>query len=591
MNEVMNNKLSDIKKLAVMTGTKSIISFCDDVLEYIEHTSGTVTFAGETGSGKSSVINSAAGSDILMSCSSSSHFVVSELQIDQSVCIPEYYQRNSGGSYDKINPCEYTKMLRENQTDKQMHEFKISMMSRYPKLGGIRFFDLFGYDSILSMPQERFSHIIAESDIIAYTVSYRSGFQQNDHQYLKKIYESAGKSCRFILIINRCSGHPSSNDKRVKEITGYVSDILHTVPEVFLICAQKIDDSGELLAQTEEIRDFICSELNSDIRKETVEKICDRYISELFYRCDYEIRHRADIQGKTNPEETESKAVDTAAAIEKYIFDEIVPTYEQLQMTLHTKINADAAEITQKISDEIENSEFINMDQMIPFIEKHMLPFMADEKTCELKYYIEVQLKHLNKKMSNYLSSRITDLDDSISQISESVSEAPVTDYRIKITSMALSRSFSKYVTALGGSGSVIAGAASHTLHSIGEFLSNTFAAETHSALSTALRHIGTSSVNALTGAGVAISELTSVAIEYSTWKFKMKKRVLRTTEEWRLNLSESMTEELEKLKEKNISILKECLNEYLGAYNCDCCRSDELMQQLRQLEEKYDFK
>lgn len=580
MDKSIQNKYNLVNSLVENINDEELKSLSTFLGDRIDNLDSYVMMLGETSCGKSSIINGLMGENNLFVSAAPSTGAITEVEFKDNVSNKEYYAINKNATIEEINKNVFEELTKK--PDEELKRLKLITKSPEYKFSNMRLFDTPGYGSIIKEHEEVLKEFIPNSDIIIYTVNYKIGIQENDYAFLGFLKELIRDDVELILVINRCPESINDSNRRVVEIKKYISDIIHDNIPTFLIKSERCEDENSYpLPKCEELWSYVEGILNSDKRVKILNEVFSQYIGELLQRCEIEIEKRYE-NIKLSQEEKEKikqrsdRFIRNIESIKPNLID---PTFEKLIDSLDIKLKVAQENINNKIDKSIESNSNGKMDETIPFISNHLLPYFTQQEVTEIKRYIEIVLEDLNDRINDYLNTEITqfnkDIDICFSTATELAGKKIGKDIGKRVIDGGLVKYFSKF-GGNGKAGAGVANAASHYLKVIGDMGGKKFSLATHNALKKKLSQIGATSMRAISNASVVIVELLSVIIEYSTWKSKLKKKTHKATDEWYNECLKLMKNDLLELKEENIEILTDIIKEEKNLYNYSDIADDE---------------
>lgn len=580
MNKNIQNKYSLVNSLVENINKEELKSLSTFLGERINNLDSYVIMLGETSCGKSSIINGLMGDNNLFVSAVPSTGAITEVEFKDNVSNKEYYAINKNATIEEINKDIFEELTKK--PDEELKRLKLITKSPKYKFSNMRLFDTPGYGSIIKDHEEVLKEFIPNSDIIIYTVNYKIGIQENDYAFLGFLKELIRDDVELILVINRCPEIINDSNRRVVEIKKYVKDILHDDIATFLIKTETCDDEyGYPLPECEKLWGYVEKNLNSPQRIHMLEDIFSQYIEELLGKCENEIEKRYENiklsqEQKDKIKQRSDKFVKNIETIKSSLIE---PTFEKLINSLDRKMKIAENNINNKMDESIENISNAKMDETIPYISNHLLPYCTQAEVTEIKRNIEIILDDLNNQVNDYLNSEIIQFNKDIEICFSTATELAGKTLGKKVGKRMIDGGLVKYFSKFGGRGKAgagVANAASHYLKVAGDMVGKKFSRATHNALKKKLSQIGATSMRAISNVAVVIIELLSVIIEYSTWKSKLKKKIHKATSEWHDECLNTIKNDLLKLKEENIEILTDIINEEINMYNYSDVIEDE---------------
>ncbi len=516
-----------------------------------------VVLLGETSSGKSTVINGIIRKEVLPISAIPTTGAITEVYFENKDSrMIEYYAINKDATMEVLDEEAFSFLAKS--PDQDISRLRIVVPANSTEMQGLRLFDTPGYGSIINEHEEVLRDFLPNADVIVYVVSYKSGFQQYDYEFLCSLSSMFSEDMPFVLVINRCPKTITSRDRRIKEIKEYVTSILKK-PNMPIIILQLLKFS-EFVDDSEihHLGDEITTIINAPERELLIQKSFRKYISDYVKLIELEF-----CKYSRTAEEVESikKANEQLCRdFDKVIPEIIEPGFKEIENKIPIFIKKSSQRIKMQLINEIETSDTLKMEEMKAYIQIHKLPFLNQQESKELQYNLQVMLLELDQKVRNYLNTALIHYESKITVNSDS-SAFEQTGKKIakgKITELA-SNGLLDYFTQLGGAGKAgagIANAASHGLKQLGDLLGHTFSKGTHNQLKQFLSKIGATSSKIVGPAVAVFVEVIDIGYDYYTWKDKLKDKIYEALDKWQTQANEVIIKDLNELKEENIKTI-----------------------------------
>lgn len=555
------NKLKMLEQLVSMTGNPEIEAMSKFLYERIRHHDSYVVFLGETSSGKSSVINGLLRTPVLPMKANPSTAAITEIELSNNCSEDEFYAINKNATIEKL---DYNLFLQLSEhPDENLNRLKVKKNIGKTSLDNIRIFDTPGYGSIVAEHEEVLKDFLPNSDIVVYTVNYKIGIQDEDYIFLGFLRELIREDVKIYLLVNRCPVGIDSKSSKIKNIVGFVSDILTVDPEVFIIHNIEAEEgNGHPLPHNSNLWSSISKELSSPNRLKSLELAFDKYIEDLYHKC-FKIIESRYLSAKINKEEFETILKiqkESAARIRHAIPTFVVPVFDKIRNGLANKFEDVKKNVTNKIFSEIDSSKKTDMEEMVAYTNAHLLPYTIKTETSEVQRYIDIELDNLNRQVDDYLQKEIVRFNNEITiQIQTNVGAATSSIVAGMVKEVG-KNSLEGYFVAFGGMGGANAGvanAASHLLKKTGDLFGHTFSRSTHNGVKQFLSKIGATSMKAVGVAVAVVTEILFSIYELATWKGKLKGKVSDGLKKWQEETIGIVITDLEKLKEENIGTIR----------------------------------
>ena len=571
MFDDLMNKLDKIEPLLEIVNDSSLTAGAHFLAERIENPNSYVTFLGETSSGKSTLINGLMGKQILPVKASPTTGSITEVELC-SDDKEQFFSIHKNASFEKI---EYDRFIQlAEKTDGSIQRLKVKTHTDSPLLMNMRVFDTPGYGSIVEEHEEILKDFLPNSDVVIYTVSYKIGIQDEDYSFLGFLGELVREDAEIVLVINFCPPNVSQKSRRITEISQYVSDILGRTPKMFCVPFIKVENEEEYpMPAADDLWKYVSEVINSQKHIEQLHEAFDEYITELYNSCDAIIttEYMQSCMSKQAVMEIVTEQKNTACKIRNAIPELIIPTFDSINNRLPELFDRAESNIICSLENTIDASKTGRMDEMITFVNSHYLPYAVKKENAEINNYLELKLSELNNKINDYINKEIMDFSNHISIRLNTYTDATVKNISGKIAARLTTSGLKNLFASFGGAGGAnagIANAASHLLKRIGDLFGKTFSREAHNTLKHFLAKIGATSMKAVGAAVTVIVELILVAIEYSTWKPKLKKKVKEGVSQWKSTVLLEAREQIEALKRENIININQIANDLESVFS-----------------------
>lgn len=559
-SQILLNKIKKIEPLIDYLNDDKLTSLYGFLEERIENTETYVTFLGETSAGKSTIINGLIKEDVLPNSSSPTTGGIVEVSLSSDIEQNEYYVFNKDVTVEEVDKQTWQKLVKK--PDANVGRLKLCIPHKNNNFKHVRIFDTPGYDSIVEEHEEILKEFLPNSDVIVYVVNYKIGIQDNDRIFLNFLKELIRPDVEVVLVINRCPLTTTDKNVRVKEIVKYANGILGGTIKSFIIPITSIENGeNSPLPEAKEFWEYIQFATSTDERLIHLYQAFDSYINELFNMCDTEINNQY-IQHQS----TEDMKADfiklqkeTANKIRKAISLYIEPGFDTLLKAIPAQFEKAKENAAFKIMNEIEFTSTINKDEMIGYTNKYLLPHYLKIESDIVQNYIKSFLTDMNDKVDNYINVCCEEFNNEVTIRLNSHLEQAAKKVGLKIANKTMVNGLLMYFAKYGGAGGSkagIANAASHILKKVGDFFGKTFSRETHNALKHFLAKVGATSVKAVGAAVTVVLEVLMIAIEYATWKPKLRKQVQKGLDEWCKNVNVQVKKDLLELKQSNIETI-----------------------------------
>ncbi|GHV30392.1 hypothetical protein FACS1894167_11170 [Synergistales bacterium] len=532
-----------------------------------------VVLLGETSSGKSTLLNGLMGNNILYTSVKPATGTIVELCLSES-SETAYFVINKNATMEKLSREQFSKLSKS--PDSNIARLRLCTQSDLHGLGSLRLFDTPGYGSLVAEHEEVLSDFLPQSDIVIYTVMYKVGIQESDYSFLDYAQELIGNALAeretdFILVINRTPEGVSSGDRRIKEIVGYVADILHHEPKTFIVNTVLTEENEYPLPKSESLWRYVQSTVSSSKRVNRLAQCLFEYVEGLLDSCESFVLERA-IPLKLAEEERNimKKELKKLKAVQIEIKDELIePTFERLAKLMPSAFSRVRETAYGEICEKIDSDSKLRTEEVTAFINSHLMPFALKNGVDEIKFTIDSELNELDRKIQDKLNTAYADIKSQV-ELHFNTEAAKLVDGALKkMVGRAAEQSLLNYFQQFAGRGGTgIANGAKHLLKKIGDLFGHTFTRETHNNVAKFLSKIGATSAKAVGVAVVVLLEVIFQVKDIMTWQGKLKKAVDTSLGTWEEEMLQVTLDELDKLKEENIRLVDEQIDELVAVFS-----------------------
>jgi len=533
-----------------------------------------VVFLGESCSGKSTIINSIIEKGILPVSSVPSTGTITEVFVDGSSESDSYIVFNRNATMEILDYPVFCELALRPDPDVQ--RLRAVIPSSGLGITGVRIFDTPGYGSLIEEHDEVLMEFLPNCDSVVYTVGYKTGIQESDHEFLRKLKELTRSGIPIYLAINRCPNGATPADRRISEIYRAVTSLLtdQEIP-LFIIHSTPVQQGRFESPVLNELKTRIVCDLNSSDRQQ------DLHFAFLSYLNDLVVLLRADLERQIRNLEMDAEdaqfmrgEMEQLSAQFQHAIDGIIrPGFARIRTNLPKCVSNSRDNMEAEVCNEINKQSAASKDEMIAYTNTHLLPYHARKEAEEIQHYLSVELDSIDQEVNNYLNTAVIEFERDIKlRFSSSTLKAGAGVAKGaagKLLNTGLLKYFSKF-GGNGGAGAGMANAASHALKQVGDLFNHTFKRETHNALKTAMKKIGLTSTKAISVAVSGVLEIATIAFEYGTWKPTLISKVKKGLKSWESETLDLVQEDMDKLEAENIDSISAIAKTYADAFAVD---------------------
>ena len=582
--EIIKEKMNKVYKLAYKINEEQLIIFSKFLNERIYNPDSFVVLLGETSSGKSSLLNGLMEENILYVSSAPSTGTIIEIIFKNDSNNNSYYAINKDATMEIIDFETFINLSKKQ--DENLNRLRLEVPAKNYNFNGLRLFDTPGYNSIVEEHDEILKEFLPNSDVIIYTVDYKIGIQEQDFIFLNFLKELLDDNINLVVVINRAP-QGIINNTRINEIIKYAQDILNYTPKYFIV--ENINTEDYPMPKVDSLWKHIEYEIHSEGRKIRLEETLNDFIIELFYKCCSEINKRyQNLKLSIEQKEEIKKEIKEFEEKKEYAINLIDERFDKIINHSRKELIDIKSKLYNAVCSEIDSTAIAKKDETIEYINIHVLPFKVKEEISELQRYILIEVEDLNKELDDYINKEINKFNGKIQIIFSTFMEKSQIEAFKEAGKNILNQGLLQFFAKYGGDGKAGAGVAnlaSHLLKKVGNIFGKTFSKSTHNSLKHILAKIGATSTKAISSAVSVLVEAIAIAMEYASWKNKLKSKSKKAIEEWYKDANPSIIKDLNKLREENKNNFNEIFDDFINqySYNAEIPNEKETMELLEE--------
>lgn len=582
--EIIKEKMNKVYKLAYKINEEQLIILSKFLNERIYNPDSFVVLLGETSSGKSSLLNGLMEENILYVSSAPSTGTIIEIIFKNDSNNNSYYAINKDATMEIIDFETFINLSKKQ--DENLNRLRLEVPAKNYNFNGLRLFDTPDYNSIVEEHDEILKEFLPNSDVIIYTVDYKIGIQEQDFIFLNFLKELLDDNINLVVVINRAP-QGIINNTRINEIIKYAQDILNYTPKYFIV--ENINTEDYPMPKVDSLWKHIEYEIHSEGRKIRLEETLNDFIIELFYKCCSEINKRyQNLKLSIEQKEEIKKEIKEFEEKKEYAINLIDERFDKIINHSRKELIDIKSKLYNAVCSEIDSTAIAKKDETIEYINIHVLPFKVKEEISELQRYILIEVEDLNKELDDYINKEINKFNGKIQIIFSTFMEKSQIEAFKEAGKNILNQGLLQFFAKYGGDGKAGAGVAnlaSHLLKKVGNIFGKTFSKSTHNSLKHILAKIGATSTKAISSAVSVLVEAIAIAMEYASWKNKLKSKSKKAIEEWYKDANPSIIKDLNKLREENKNNFNEIFDDFINqySYNAEIPNEKETMELLEE--------
>ncbi|MDR3153257.1 MAG: dynamin family protein [Deltaproteobacteria bacterium] len=378
-----------------------------------------VTFIGETSSGKSSIINSFLGEDLLPTGAAPTTGTVVRIVFGG----PEdgegdkFEKLYSVGDGDLFYVPGFTRERFQSECRSpgpEVIRLEVYTSRKGRPWEGLQIIDTPGYNSLIAGHQEVLLDFVPNSDVIVLVVGYRTGFGLVEQELLEAVQESlsaADSPAPLALVINRAPQGIQPGDRRMSEIVSHAKDCLHRGFDQFTVPARPTAE-GPVQAPLDTVALFrrimelslspeAAGRFSASV-KAAIRSICGMSIESL------NVTKMSHIAAKDSADRV-SGLISSLTSLREECVSVINSSFDDLERDCRIRIDSEFTALKRSISREIQASDkWLDYSQCATYVGSHMIPFGVRKILKETAVFIRAGLEALDKRLEDCVNASIS---------------------------------------------------------------------------------------------------------------------------------------------------------------------------------------
>jgi len=503
--------------------------------EHLENPRSYVTLAGETSSGKSTLINAFLKKKFLAAKARPTTGTVT--WIDYGTSIEEkLYAINRDATIEELDYPTFLSL--SEKPDSDLLRLKAALPSSKNEFSGLNIFDTPGFNSILSEHAEVLREFLPESDVILFPVSYRVGFGSSDQQLMNIIYDIGEKfgEIPVLLVVNRVPPGIRKNDKRIEEIRFHAEDSLHNKVKLLLVNAAEPDENGNsVLPNADHVWQETAAIAFSKERNDALLSKSKQLLQSLFEQRIEEINGNfAVLEAGEEGIKVLQKSLEEMKRCETKSFQIVDQYMDRLGRELPRFLNHGVTQIKSRIANEIENSsKWSDIGACRAFINGHVIPFETAQALKTIDEYVYNQFLEMDKELSDMANTTLYSIDREINQTSNPQIKQLLQNLAFKIGRRLVGEAATSVLRGMGGACGTAAGVGNLVqmlVKNIGKIFGKKFSREVYTQIG---KIFTKKAVNAMALALQVVVELVDYAYESMTWQKDLQNESYKIIDQW----------------------------------------------------------
>ena len=525
-----------------------------------------VVVVGETGTGKSTLINGLLGARILPSAAGPSTGTVTQV-----ICRATPSDRRlaiyKDGVQAELDEATFASLSEKPTPELLRLQFHTDRAGR--GLWGLNVIDTPGYNALVAEHEEILREFLPDSDAVVFVAGYRTGFGQSDQDLYEAVAQATSddSAMPLFLVVNRTPDAIGVEDKRVLEIERNARDSLRREPRMVLVGSAPLRVAGApaVLPDVSALWTMVSEGARSESRILAVQAKLSAGVSEICEDINVGIRTSLDADA-AGAEEVEAQLALlhegrklSLATVEKYM----VRLHASLpSLVRHEKGRMEMA--VAKVADE--SGKWLGQPDCTAFVVEHTLPFEGRAACRAIGDAIATALAELDRELQEIANTTIAHLRQRITPAND-VASRMATDLARVLAKRAFGEAAVGILIGKGGVGGGAAGAGNYVkmaVKRVGQLFDKAFGREVYAQIG---RLFNKRAVQAL-GAGAAVAiEAALLLWDVHHWKEQIKERAGKAIEKWETDVVRDIQENyLPQIKQSNVGGVHLCYDDMIEA-------------------------
>lgn len=515
--------------------------------EHLENPRSYVTLAGETSSGKSTLINAFLGRKFLAAAARPTTGTVT--WIDYGASDEEkLYAINRDATIEEIDYSTFLSL--SEKPDDDLLRLKAALPAVRGEFSGMNIFDTPGFNSIISEHAEVLREFLPESDVIVFPVSYRVGFGSCDRQLMSMIYDIGERFGKIpvLLVVNRAPAGIGENDKRIKEIRSHAEDSLHDKVELLVVNASSPDENGNsTLPDAAHVWKETAAVAFSDDRLRALTVKSKQLLKSLFEQRIEELNGNfAALKVGEEGIRTLRKSLDEMERCEERSLRIVDKYMDRLGRELPRLLDHGVKQIKERVFAEIENSsKWTEIGACRAFVNGHVIPFETAKCLKSIDRYVYDQFLAMDEELSEMANTTLYDIDKEVDRTTNPQIKQLLQNLALKIGRRLIGEAATSALRGMGGACGTAAGLGNLVktlVKNIGKIFGKKFGKEVYIQIG---KIFTKKAVNALAVALQVVIEGIDYVHECLTWQKALQKDSCEILDRWQRDVAKEYSESM----------------------------------------------
>lgn len=561
--------------LSFMEKHETVLSRTDDpavqpllalLYDRLQNPRNYIVMAGETSSGKSTLINALCEQRVLPCSNKPTSGTVVHVEMKKDLGEIACYKYNRfKAEEEKISGKIFQEQAEHPAND--VLRLKAEVPSPHPEFCGMNVFDTPGFASLVKSHEEVFRDFIPESDIVVFTTTYRNGVDQVSRDFLGLIGDLSRHygELPVLLAVNRCPAGTTLRDKRVQEMVSAAEDAFHSKVSPVLINVVEVDDdfTGEKplpdASSLWEAAAKLCKSADRSANTELRAKeflgiiIRDQLLATDGKLLGMEVQSPEDIAIlKDTLAEIETFKERASVKLEFYL--------GKLTREVPRLIDREISALMSRISAEIrQNNKYLNCQACSSYIAAHMAPFGIQQIAGHVNDFVADIMEQLDKELEEMANKTIATIRDQADKYEKPEFANLLLNLATRLGTKIAGETANGLLRGLGGVGGGAAGMGNlvkMAVSRLGHLFGKTFSREVY----TQIGKIFTKKVMAALSVAVQVLiDTITFIIEANRWQGRLENEVEKMLDKWKADAKEEfLNSNIPAYRENNLKLFDE---------------------------------
>lgn len=512
-----------------------------------------VSVVGETSTGKSTLVNSLVGRQLLPTAAEPTTAAVVEIFFgdfnrDRFLAIFR------DATQEEIGQVRFEALARA--ATKDLLRLQVRTKAVDAQSTGLHVFDTPGYNSILVEHEEVLRQFLPQSDVVVFVAGYRTGFGQADQDLLEVIRTALENDADapVLLVVNRVPASATPESARVREILANARDSLRRERELELILVRsateavavkpEADQTLAVLPDATVLWGRVDGIVTAPERKAAVQSKLRTALRDLVDDVDQAFERSEMVLDA--PDEEVATIDEQVCALENARTRSLLAVEAaaaRMQAQLPRSLNHLASAMRIKICNDIEGSDkWLGMDECVAWVSAHELPFEVRQAARSIEDSIAVELQELDRQLSEIANTAVHEVERPIHVKSDA--NRRFTENLSRVVAQRLGGAgINALLRSVGGVGGAAAGAGNVVkmlVSRMGSLLGKTFSREVYTQIGKAFTKRALARLNIAIG---ILVELIGFIINAHRWKGQLSEKVGEAVEDWAKDVRNDLVE------------------------------------------------